>query len=863
MVENLTPIRKQYLQIKRQYPQVIVFFRLGDFYETFDEDARITSKELEIVLTSRSMGKGNVIPMAGIPYHAVDNYLARLINRGYKVAICEQITKPGETKGLVQREVVRLVTPGTIIEPSLLSSKANNYLASLVLEGDKAGIAYVDITTGEFSTTQTDFQRINSEMERLRPSEIITARNTDLSCLKISVPVTRLEDFDFDIESAAKNLLEHFSAASLDGYGCGNLPLAIRAAGSIIRYIRDTQKSALNHLTGLTTYSTQEYMALDSQTQNNLELFRSSRSGKAEGSLLSVIDLTRTAMGGRLLRKWLGQPVLDVEELNLRHDAVEWFYQDSLARKQIINILSDISDLERLVNRVRDNIASPREIVALKRGLESIPGLKEILDNSPLEWLKKDFKPQPDIIELITKSLVDQPPANLDEGGVIRPGFSPELDELRTKSASSKQYLANLERKERERTGIKNLKVGYNRVFGYYIEISNSNLSQVPQDYIRKQTLVNGERFFTPELKEYETQILHAQERISEMESDIFYWICGQVAAASEPILVLTRSLALTDVFSSLAEVAVRNNYVRPELNQGNAIIIKDGRHPVVERSLLENAFIPNDTDLSNDNTQLIMLTGPNMAGKSTYLRQVALIVLMAQIGSFIPASSARIGIVDRIFTRIGAGEDLAAGKSTFMVEMTETANILNNASPGSLIILDEIGRGTSTYDGLSIARSVAEYIHNYPRLGAKTLFATHYHELVELAGFLPRAKNFNVAVSEKGGDVIFLRKIIPGGVDKSYGIHVAKLAGLPKTVIHRAQEVLSELEGNNGSIQPKKPGKTESRQSAAISQIPLFGQKPPVITDLEKIDVNSLTPLEAINKLYELQQKAKEGYPG
>lgn len=858
MAENLTPIRQQYLKIKRQYPHVILFFRLGDFYETFDEDARITSKELEIVLTSRSMGKGNAVPMAGIPYHAVDNYLARLINKGYKVAICEQVTKPGETKGLVQREVVRLVTPGTVVEPSLLTSKANNYLVSLVINGDEAGVAYADITTGEFATTQTTFQRVISELERLNPSEIITAKSTDLSSLKITAPVTRLEDYDFDLEGNTRNLLSHFGAVSLDGYGCGHLPLAIRAAGSIIQYIKETQKGALGQITGLATYSTEGYMALDTQTQNNLELFRNNRSGKVEGSLLSVIDLTRTAMGGRLLRRWLGQPLLDIKNLNRRLDAVEWFYNDSLARAQVASILSDMADLERLINRVRGNIASPREMVALKRGLEKVPELKEILKDSPLEWVKADLRPQDDIVELINRSMVDAPPASLEEGGVIRPGFSPELDELRAKSANSRQYLADLERVERERTGIKNLKVGYNRVFGYYIEISNSNLSQVPQDYIRKQTLVNGERFFTPELKEYETQILHAQERINEMESDIFYWICGQVAACGEAVLALTKALAKIDVYSSLAETAVRNNYVRPELSEGNEIIIKEGRHPVVERSLQENTFIPNDTQLSNDDAQLIILTGPNMSGKSTYLRQVALITLMAQIGSFVPAAEARIGIVDRIFTRIGAGEDLAAGKSTFMVEMTETANILFNATRRSLIILDEIGRGTSTYDGLSIARAVAEYIHNSPGLGAKTLFATHYHELVELARYLPRARNCNVAVTEQGGEVIFLRKIVPGGVDKSYGIHVAKLAGLPKPVIHRAQEVLSDLEGENGRSKTRRSGKVEPQRISLQAQIPLFGQKPEVLEELEKLDINSLSPLEALNKLYELQQKAR-----
>jgi DNA mismatch repair protein MutS len=858
MAENLTPIRQQYLKIKRQYPHVILFFRLGDFYETFDEDARITSKELEIVLTSRGMGKGNAVPMAGIPYHAVDNYLARLINRGYKVAICEQVTKPGETKGLVQREVVRLVTPGTVVEPSLLTSKANNYLVSLILNGEEAGIAYADITTGEFATTQTNLQRVISELERLKPSEIITAKSTDLTFLKVTSPVTRLEDYDFDLEANTRALLNHFGAASLDGYGCGSLPLAVRAAGSVIQYIRETQKGALNQITGLTTYSTEEYMALDMQTQNNLELFRSSRSGKAEGSLLSVIDMTRTAMGGRLLRRWMGQPLLDIKSLTRRLDAVEWFFNESLLRAQVISILSEMADLERLINRVRGNIASPREVAALKRGLEKVPELKGMLESSPLEWLKADLKPQEDIVELISRSLADAPPASLDEGGVIRPGFSPELDELRTKSANSRQYLADLERQERERTGIKNLKVGYNRVFGYYIEVSNSNLSQVPQDYIRKQTLVNGERFFTPELKEYETQILHAQERINEMESDIFYWICGQIAASGEAVLALTQALAKIDVYSSLAETAVRNNYVRPELNEGNAIVIKEGRHPVVEQSLAENTFIPNDTQLSNDDAQLIILTGPNMSGKSTYLRQVALITLMAQIGSFVPATKASIGIVDRIFTRIGAGEDLAAGKSTFMVEMTETANILYNATPRSLIILDEIGRGTSTYDGLSIARAVAEYIHNNPGLGAKTLFATHYHELVDLARILPRARNCNVAVTEQGGEVIFLRKIVPGGVDKSYGIHVAKLAGLPRPVIHRAQEVLADLEGDNGKPGARKAGKFDARKASPQAQISFFGQKPATLAELEKLDINSLSPLEALNKLYELQQKAR-----
>ncbi|MBU2634725.1 MAG: DNA mismatch repair protein MutS, partial [Nanoarchaeota archaeon] len=676
---------------------------------------------------------------AGIPYHALDNYLARLINRGYKVAICEQVTKPGETRGLVEREVVRLVTPGTVVEPNLLDSKTNNYLTSLVLGEDEAGLAYIDITTSEFAATQVSLPRAIPELERLKPPEIITANSSELSDLSLAAPITRLDDYWFETEIAQQTLLDHFGVATLDGYGCAHLPLAIRAAGAIIHYIQETQKNVLGQLTRLSTYSTDSFMARDEQTQANLELFRSSRSGTASGSLLSVIDLTRTAMGGRLLKRWLGQPLLDITELVKRQDAIGWFGDNTLARNQTISLLNDTADLERLINRVRGNIATPRELVALRRSLEVIPRLRETLDDSPINWLKDELKPRQDVVELVSEAIVEQPPTSLAEGGVIKPGFSEELDKLRLTARNSKQYLANLEQQERERTGIKSLKVGYNRVFGYYIEVSKSNLAQVPQDYIRKQTLVGGERFFTPELKEYESLILNAQDRIAELEADIFHRVCRQVATVSEPVLAVANTLANIDVLSSLAEVATRHSYIRPELTTDNVITIKEGRHPVVERSLVEGSFVPNDAYLSNDDAQLIVLTGPNMSGKSTYLRQVALIVLLAQIGSFVPASSATIGLVDRIFTRIGAREDLAAGQSTFMVEMVETANILNNATPRSLIILDEIGRGTSTYDGLSIARAVTEYIHSYPRLGAKTLFATHYHELVELASFLPR----------------------------------------------------------------------------------------------------------------------------
>jgi len=858
MKEGSTPIRQQYLSIKRKYPQAIVLFRLGDFYETFDEDARIASRELEIVLTSREMGKGNRVPLAGIPYHALDNYLARLINRGYKVAICEQVTKPGATRGLVEREVVRLVTPGTVVEPGLLDGKANNYLTSLVLGEEEAGIAYVDITTSEFATTQLPRQRAGVELERLKPAEIITAQSVELAESSLAAPLTRLDNYWFELEVARQTLLDHFGASTLDGFGCARLPLAIRAAGAIIHYLEETQKGVLGQLTRLATYATDSFMALDVNTQRNLELFQSSHSGAVAGSLLSVIDLTKTALGGRMLKRWLGQPLLDITELVKRQEAVAWFCDNSLPRHQAAALLGEVADLERLINRVSSGIVSPREMVTLRRSLESIPELKGLLESAAsLDWLQGELKPCPDIIALIAEAIEEQPPASLDEGGVVRQGVSEELDSLRLASKNARQYLAELEHQEREKTGIKSLKVGFNRVFGYYIEISKTNLAQVPAHYIRKQTLVGGERFFTAELKEYESLILNARERITELEADIFRRVCRQVATASERILALADALAHLDVFSSLAEVAARYGYVRPELTTSREIVITQGRHPVLERSLTAGSFVPNDTCLSSDDAQLIVLTGPNMSGKSTYLRQVALIVLLAQIGSFVPAASVTMGVVDRIFTRIGAREDLAAGQSTFMAEMVETANILNNATPRSLIILDEIGRGTSTYDGLSIARAVAEYIHNYPGLGAKTLFATHYHEMVALASFLPRVKNFNVAVAEEDGEVVFLHKILPGGVDKSYGVHVAKLAGLPRAVVRRAEEVLLALESNNNRVRKTTRGR---RRTEIAPQLPLLGRKSPLLEELEKLDINSLTPLEALTKLYELQKKAKEG---
>ena len=851
---TVTPLRKQYLRVKQKYPEAIVFFRLGDFYETFDEDAKVASRELDVVLTSREMGKGQRVPMAGIPHHALDNYLAKLINRGHKVAICEQLSPPG--KGLVERDVIRVVTPGTVVEPNLLTSKSNNYLASLVIEGEEAGIAYVDISTSEFATTQLPAERVMPELERLQPSEVLILEDAQ-DYAQLPFTISRLDDYWFDLEVAQESLLEHFAVASLEGYGCARLPLAIRAAGALVHYVKETQKETLPQLSKLATYSTDSFMTLDGQTIRNLELFQGGRWGETGHSLLSIIDLSKTAMGGRLLKNWLGHPLLDLATLNRRQEAVAWFNQDSLARQKVISLLSDIADLERLVNRVSSGRVMPRELIALRSSLEKVPDLRAAMaDGAPdligdINWLSAELKPCPDIVDLVGRAIADEP-GDLEQGGVIKEGFSPELDEIRRNSRQAKQYLADLEQRERQRTGIKSLKVGYNRVFGYYIEVSRANLSLVPPDYIRKQTLAEAERFFTPELKDYESLILNAQEKIADLETAIFRQICQQISAVGGQILATASAIAQIDVLCSLAEVAVRHGYVRPTLTNEAVIDIKGGRHPIVEQSIGSDNFIPNDTYLCNKDNQLIILTGPNMSGKSTYLRQVALIILLAQIGSFVPADSANIGIVDRIFTRIGAQEDLAAGQSTFMVEMTEAANILNNATPRSFIILDEIGRGTSTYDGLSIAWAVAEFIHNHPELGAKTLFATHYHELVDLADILPRVKNFNVAVAEEGDKVIFLHKIVPGGTDRSYGIHVAQLAGLPKSVLVRAQEVLAELESH-----ASKKGKVPRRKASL--QVPLFPKDSLLADEISRLDIDSMSPLEAITKLYELKRMTQE----
>ena len=857
-----TPARRQYLRIKKEHEGEILLFRMGDFFETFDDDARILSRELEIALTSREMGRGQRIPLAGIPYHALDTYLARLIKKGYKVAICEQTSDPATSKGLVDREVVRVVTPGTIIEESLLEQKANNYLAAVVVEDGQAGLAYVDISTGEFATSQFALSQLPVELDRLSPPELLLQEGQEDLPAEGQAVVTLLEPDAFHLEWATETLLDHFGVSSLEPYGCDGLPLAVRAAGAIVVYLGRNQKAALPQITSLHTYSTDSFMVLDPQTRRNLELFQSGRWGAANASLLSVLDRTKTAMGGRMLRNWLGRPLLDLSDLVQRQEAVAWSHRSALRRDRIVSFLESVSDIERLIGRVRTFSATPRDLLGLAISLEATPQIKDVLleddDAEQVAWLAEDMADSGEVVHLIRSSINEDPPASASGGNVIKQGFSSDLDSLREASKGAQDYIAGLEQKERERTGIKSLKVGYNKVFGYYIEVSKTNVPLVPEDYIRRQTLVGGERYITPEMKEYESQVLNARDRIEEMESSLFRQVCGQVGGFASQVMGIAKALAHVDVFAGLADVASRNGYVRPVLDDGNTLDIKQGRHPVVERMLPSGSFVPNDTHLSNTDQQLIVLTGPNMSGKSTYIRQGAIIALMAQVGSFVPAESATIGLVDRIFTRIGLQDDLSLGQSTFMVEMVETASILNHATERSLIILDEIGRGTSTYDGLAIARAVAEYIHNHPRLGCKTLFATHYHELTQLADFLPRVRNHNVAVSEYQGEVVFLRRIVPGGADKSYGVHVARLAGLPGSVVNRAWEVLRDLE--DGSEATRAPGRSRRRGGAPPrEQLPLFDASPPAIKELQDLDITSMTPLEAINKLYELQEKARD----
>lgn len=844
-----TPVRRQYLQIKKQFPETIVFFRLGDFYETFDDDAKIVADVCQIVLTGREMGGGERVPLAGVPYHAAENYLARLIQAGHKVAIVEQTTTE-PVKGLMEREVTRVVTPGTVVEPNLLEAKANNYLAAVFVREGRAGVAYADITTGEFAATEVDARELGMELDRLQPAELLLP-NQDTS--KFNFPITRYTPLDE--EAAARTLRDQFAVASLDGFGLEGKPLAARAAAALVRYLYENQRGALALLRSLRVYATDAFMTLDSPTRRNLELTAGMRGGGHKFSLLGVLDDTRTPMGGRLLRQWLVQPLRDLDALNARLDRVDAFYQDTARRERVRELLKQIGDVERLTNRARQQIASPREIRALGESLARIPALNRELgqeDGRASEGQTRSpaLDPVSEVSALIAHALVDDPPANLANGGAIAPGYSAELDGITNAARNAKDWVAALERTERERTGIKTLKVGYNRVFGYYIEVTTAQLGAVPKEYIRKQTLTNAERFITPELKEYESLILNAEERLVELETTIFRALCTEISQYSARLLKTAHTLAELDVYAALAEVAVRNRYVRPELVNESVVMIRGGRHPVVELRLKDEPYVPNDVTLTPD--ELVhVITGPNMSGKSTFLRQVALIVLMAQVGSYVPAESARLGIVDRIFTRIGAEDAISAGQSTFMVEMVETANILNHCTPRSLVVLDEIGRGTSTYDGIAIARAILEYMHNHPQARAKTLFATHYHELTELETYLPRVKNYNVAVVEQGDHVVFLHKIVPGGADKSYGIHVAELAGVPRPVVSRAREILQELEAG-------APGANGAADGGAPIQLRLFSPDDDLRKEISALDVLSLSPIEALNKLFELQKQAQ-----
>ncbi len=854
-----SPVRQQYLDIKAKHKEAILFFRLGDFYETFDDDAELVARELDIVLTSRNVAKGVRVPMAGIPHHAMENYLSRLIEKGYHAAICEQVGDE-PVNGLMPREVVRIVTPGTIVEPGLLPGDRNNYLVAMVIEETRAGIAYADITTGEFGATELsgrDIQNaVRAEINRLRPAEVLVPDSITEEEVGNGFPgfQTSWPAWRFEPGRCEESLRSHFEVASLDGFGLRGHPLAIRAAGGILQYLRETQPSALKLLKNISFYSQNDFMVLDANTRRNLELTETIRDGRVKGSLLGVLDKTVTPMGARLLGQWVSRPLLDVGAVNLRQTGVTYFFEDGLGRAEVRSALKMLNDLERLTNRVVGGTAQPRDLVAIRETLLQLPAVYGLVQGSdgPLDVLLSRFSLCEDELALLQNALAEEPPATLQNTGIIRSGYSGELDAVLENSEYAREWIAGLEKVERERLGIKSLKVGYNKVHGYYIEVTKTNTDAVPDDYIRKQTLVNAERYITPEMKDYESQVLNAEERIHEIELRLFKELCTILSQTAERLLETARAVAEIDVLSTLAEVAAILGYTCPEVVDEDVMDVLDSRHPVVELTLRSgDRFVPNDV-IFEEGERIRIITGPNMSGKSTYLRQVALIALLAQMGSYVPAAKAKIGLVDRIFTRIGAQDEIHAGQSTFMVEMVETANILNHATKRSLLILDEIGRGTSTYDGVSIAWSVVEYLHNHPDLRPKSLFATHYHELTQLSDLLPGVRNYNVAVSEADNQVVFLHKIVSGGADRSYGIHVGQLAGLPRPVVQRAQEILAQLEASSGSAIKINPN--------APKQIALFPETNPLLEELEKIDINALSPMEALNKLYEWQRRFLSG---
>ena len=878
---ELTPMMKQYMETKSQYQDCILFYRLGDFYEMFFEDALTASRELEITLTGKNCGQEEKAPMCGVPYHAVEGYLNRLVAKGYKVAICEQVEDPKTTKGIVKREVVRIVTPGTNLDTQALDETKNNYIMCIVYIADRYGVSVADISTGDYFVTEIpDSAKLLDEIYRFSPSEIICNEafymsGVDMDGMKdrLGITIYSLESWYFDDEVCRKKLLEHFEVSSFAGLGLADYDCGIISAGALLQYLLETQKNSLSNLTHITPYAAGKFMMIDSSTRRNLELCETLREKQKRGSLLWVLDKTKTAMGARTLRKYVEQPLIDKTEIIRRLDAVQELKEQAISREEIREYLSPVYDLERLITKIAYGSANPRDLTAFRSSLEMLPALLYILQEMKAELLKDlavDLDPLEDLCILVKKAIREDPPIAMKEGNIINDGYNEEVDKLRRAKSDGKDWLAKLENDEREKTGIKNLKIKYNKVFGYYLEVTNSYKEMVPEYYTRKQTLANAERYITPELKELEDMILGAEDKLYALEYELYSEVRDLIASQIERIQKTAKAVAALDAFASLALVAERNNYVRPKINEKGVIDIKEGRHPVVERMIPNEMFISNDTYLDDKKHRISIITGPNMAGKSTYMRQTAPIVLMAQIGSFVPAKSANIGLSDRIFTRVGASDDLASGQSTFMVEMTEVANILRNATSKSLLILDEIGRGTSTFDGLSIAWAVIEYISDSRLLGAKTLFATHYHELTELEGKIDNVNNYCIAVKEKGDDIVFLRKIVKGGADKSYGIQVAKLAGVPELVIGRAKEIVEELSdeditarvseiASKERVVKKKP-KVKKYDDVDIAQMSLFDtvKDDDVLEELKNLDVGNMTPIDALNTIYRLQNKLK-----
>ena len=875
-----SPMMQHYLQTKEEYPDCILFYRLGDFYEMFFEDAKIVSRELELTLTGKSCGQEERAPMCGVPFHAYESYMNRLVAKGYKVAICEQMEDPKQAKGMVRREVIRVVTPGTNINEQALDEGKNNYIMCIVSLSDQFGVATADVTTGDFFVTEVDSKRrLLDEIYKFSPTEVVCNEALFMSGLdiddlknRVGIVLYSLEHWYFDDSLCENTLKEHFRVNSLEGLGLADLECGMIASGSLLKYLYETQKNSLEQISAIHPYTTGKFMVLDSSTRRNLELVETLREKAKRGSLLWVLEKTKTAMGARMLRSFVEQPLIEKEEIEGRLDAIEELMQRAIDREELREYLNPVYDLERLLTRITYQSANPRDLTAFKSSIGMIPHIRGILlelQSKEIQGICEDMDTLEDLYTLIDAAIEEEPPITVREGGIIKDGYHEEIDRLREAKSQGKNWLAELEAKEREKTGIKNLKIKFNKVFGYYLEVTNSFKDLVPDYYTRKQTLTNAERYITPELKEMEDMILGAEDKLVQLEYELFRELREQIAKNVVRIQKTAKALAKIDVFASLALISEQNHYCRPSLNQNGRIDIKNGRHPVVEKMINNDMFIANDTYLDNQKNRISVITGPNMAGKSTYMRQTALIVLMAQIGCFVPAETADIGIVDRIFTRVGASDDLASGQSTFMVEMTEVANILRNATGNSLLILDEIGRGTSTFDGLSIAWAVVEHISNPKLLGAKTLFATHYHELTELEGKLDNVNNYCIAVKEKGDDIVFLRKIVKGGADKSYGIQVAKLAGVPDSVIERAKEIAEELGrhdivdfteilSNKKNSATKK--KKEHLDEVDLTQMSLFDavNDNDIIEELKEIDVGNLTPIEALNKLYELQNKIK-----